>query len=346
MKKKLFLIGIVATALALSSCSGRYTEADIAYDSNGIIFDDGIYAEESKAYAPQESVAVEYEAPGLGYSTYTYSAKAEEEAEVAYEVSDSVQSQTDGKTSANVSASYGRKIIYSSSYDVETLEFDSAVKALGELCEKYGAYYESSNTYGKGDNPRSGRFTVRVPVANYNAFVGEAEVIGDVVRSSQNNRDVTESYTDTEARLESARLREERVLAILAEASKLDDVLALERELSEIRYEIERYTGTLRKYDSLVSLATMQINIDEVFEKRIVEPKNPSFGERVSKAFTSGIEEFKDSSEDFFVFLTYNFITLIIWAIIIIGAVIVVKVIRRRRKVKKAKAEEKRNEEI
>ena len=342
MKKKLFLIGIVATALALSSCSGRYTEADIAYDTNGMLLD-GISSEDSKSYAPQESVAVEYEAPGLGagYSTYTYAAKAEEEAEIAYEVRDSEPTQTD----SNVSASYGRKIIYSSGFDIETMEFDSAVKALGELCEKYGAYYESSNTYGKGDNPRSGRFTVRVPVENYNAFVGEAEVIGDVVRSSQNNRDVTESYTDTEARLESARLREERVLAILAEASKLDDVLALERELSEIRYEIERYTGTIRKYDSLVSLATVQINIDEVFEKRIVEPKNPTFGERVSKAFTSGIEEFKDSAEDFFVFLTYNFITLIIWAVIIIGAVIAVKVIRRRRKVKKAKAEVNHNEE-
>ena len=50
--------------------------------------------------------------------------------------------------------------------------------------------------------------------------------------AAQDNKDITENYYDTEARLESAKIREERVLEILKNSSKLDDVLALERELA------------------------------------------------------------------------------------------------------------------
>ena len=194
-----------------------------------------------------------------------------------------------------------------------------------DICTKYGAYFESSNTYAYGGSAREANFRVRVPVKNYNDFVGEAGSIGSVTRSSQDNRDITEQYFDTEARLESAKIREERVLEILKNSAMLDDVLALERELADIRYEIESYTGTLRKYDSLVNYATVEINLSEVKEYAAPKVETVTFGERMSSAFKDGINEFKYGFQNFLVFLSYNFIGVIVWVIVLMVLIITAK---------------------
>ncbi len=227
-----------------------------------------------------------------------------------------------------------RKIIYTSSYTIETKEYNKSAAELEKLCEELGAWFESSNSHGTAESGnRASYYTVRVPVENLKAFVSGQKNIGTVVSSSENNRDVTEQYTDTEARLESALLREKRVLVILENAASLDDVLALERELSDIRYEIESLTGSLRKYDSLVQYSTVDITLREV---SVYSPKAPvtlTFSERIEKAFKSGLENFKEFGENFVIFIIYNFISLVFWIAVI--ALVIILVIRKLKKNKK-----------
>jgi len=262
----------------------------------------------------------------LGFKTdYSYVAEEEFEAE---------SSASDVTVTADSVTETSRKIIYSSAYDIETKEFDKSVGILEGLCKKYGAYMESANTYTAGGSAKMAYYTIRVPVERYNDFTSEAGTIGVVISSSQDNKDVTESYYDTEARLESAKIREERVLEILKNSSDLDDVLALERELADIRYEIESYTGTLRKYDSLISYATVDITIQEVQEYVEPKPVTVTFGERMSSSFDDGINEFKEGWQDLLVGLSYNFIPLVIWLIIIVILIIVLRIIIKKVKKK------------
>ncbi len=241
---------------------------------------------------------------------------------------------SDGGTGALVETY--RMIIYRSNYEIQTKDYPASVAALKALCTKYEAYFESANTYGNESTSRSSNYVIRVPVKNYSAFTGEAGNIGVIVSSSEYNEDITDKYVDTEARLESARIREERVLKILENADKLDDVLALERELSDIRYEIESLTGSLRKYDSLVTYSTVNLSIREV--KSIVTPPAEvlTFGERVGVAFTRGLENVQNDFENLIVDLSYNFIGVIVWIIII--AVVIVLIISIKRKIKKKTA--------
>lgn len=320
MKKKIIslTLALMFTAVGLVSCASKNATEDFYDVSMGGNFK--AEADYDYNYAVRDDVATEE----------MWEEKAESES-------------YDGAISAGTSKpespekESGRKIIYSSNYDIRTKEYDKSIAALNSLCTKYGAYFENSNTYGGYDGmERSSNYTIRVPVKNYTAFVGEAGSIGVIVSSSENNRDVTEQYFDTEARLESARLREERVLEILANANKLDDVLALERELADIRYEIESYTGALRKLDSLVSYSTVTMSIRETSDAIKVTPTVLTFGERISKGFSSGINDFVDSFQDFVVFLSYNFIGTIIWLVII--AVVIVIVVRARKKAKKVRS--------
>ncbi len=276
---------------------------------------------------------VKEESSSSGSTYYQYSDKVTADMDMGVAENESIQldsSKSDGQVTD------GRKIIYSSYYRVQTTVFDEATAALNSLCEKYDAYYEHSECRGSAeDGSRYGSYTVRVPVDHYKAFCTEAGSIGTVVHSTENNQDVTERYFDTEARLESAKIREERLLDILRTAETLDNVLLLESELANVRYEIENLSGTLRKYDSLVSYSTVSIDINEVYRPITVQPKPKTFGERVTYALSSGIEDFVDGFQDLTVELSYNLPGFILFVIIVLVIVLLIKLAIRKRRIKK-----------
>lgn len=230
-----------------------------------------------------------------------------------------------------------RKIIYSSWANIQTKEYDKTISDLKALCEEYGAYFESSNSYGNRldyTQERSSEYVIRVPVEKYVEFTGKVGSIGSVVESGENNEDVTEQYIDTEARLESAKLREERVLVILENANNLDDVLALERELSDIRYEIESMTGNLRKLDSLISYATFRLNIQEVVEYTAPGVVPKKFSERLAQNFSDGWRDFAAFWQNFVISLSYNVFGILTFLIFagVIALIIVLSINGARRK--------------
>ena len=51
--------------------------------------------------------------------------------------------------------------------------------------------------------------------------------------------DITDSYFDAQARLDSLRQQEASLLEILSKAEKLEDVVQLQTALSDVRYQIE-----------------------------------------------------------------------------------------------------------
>ena len=159
--------------------------------------------------------------------------------------------------------------------------------------------------------------------------------------SSENNDDVSEKYFDTEARLSSAKLREERLLDILSKAESLDNVLLLESELADVRYEIESLSGTLRRYDSLISYSTINIDLNEVIKPATVQPMPKTFGERISQAVSSGFRDFGNTMEDFAVELSYGLPEFILFVVFVFILVLVVRAIVRKCKKKAGKAPEK-----
>lgn len=309
MKKKIFsVLLIVALITTLLGCGAKsYIENS---DYNSMVVD---YSDEMMTN-------------GMNFS---YDAGAYND-EYAFEAEDVVLTNKI-QTTANL----GRKIIYSANYNIKTTEFEKAVSELDKICNKYNAYYERSEIYGLKENAdRTGYFTIRVPAENYNAFKNEAGGIGVVTHSSENNRDVTETYIDTEARLTSAKLREERLLAILENANSLDNVLLLEAELANVRYEIESLSGSLRKYDSLISYSTITVDISESVEPVEVKIVPKTFSERFSTSLSEGFKDFGKGVENFCINTVYNLPEIIIFAVVVIILIIVIKIIVKKIKKK------------
>lgn len=100
-------------------------------------------------------------------------------------------------------------------------------------------------------------------------------------------QNVTDEYYDIEARLKSLRTQEERLLALLEQSGSLEDIVQLEQALSDVTYEIEKLTGTLRNYDSLIEYMTVTIDLREVTRETEVTQAPVTLGERIAAQFHS-----------------------------------------------------------
>jgi hypothetical protein len=102
-------------------------------------------------------------------------------------------------------------------------------------------------------------------------------------------QDVSEEFYDLEAREKAKKVEEDRLVKHLADSTgKLDEILAVERELSRVRSEIERMQGRLRVLGNLTSLATVTISAREI--KGCVPPQAPTLSTKISRTFYDSLE--------------------------------------------------------
>jgi hypothetical protein len=142
-----------------------------------------------------------------------------------------------------------------------------------------------------------------VPKEYFQQFITDVGGLGNLLIKQENGDDITGQYFDTEARLKSLQIQEERLLTILQKAEKLQDIIELERELSNVRYEIENLTGTLKKWDNMVEYSRISLDVYEVKELKEEESYELTWGQRIVKAFTESLEKLVDLAKDLVVFL-------------------------------------------
>ena len=144
---------------------------------------------------------------------------------------------------------------------------------------------------------------------------------------SISNEDVTTQYIDTESRLKTKKEIEDRYRALLSKATTVKDILEIEKELGEIREDIESSEAQFRQLNNDVEYSTLKI----LFFKPLVT-SNP-FLREVADAFKEGVGNLR----------AFTVVLVAVWpfALLAIGLVMVLNWWRKRRKTspKKAAAE-------
>jgi len=106
------------------------------------------------------------------------------------------------------------------------------------------------------------RIVARIPESQFDAVIARLRKLGRVGQESQESKDVTREIVDTDARLRNLQRTEERLLALLTQQSAvLADVLAVERELTRVRGEIEQLTSALKALEHDVAMATLTVHL-------------------------------------------------------------------------------------
>lgn len=130
-----------------------------------------------------------------------------------------------------------------------------------------------------------GWVTVKVPTDSYEDFVAEVADIGTVRFRSEATDDVTQEHVDLSARLENMRAQEVRLREFFEAAVKVEEMLAIEKELGRVRGEIESLDAQVTWLQRQASMATVSVELTE--PRPVVRPDGESWG--FVEAVTSGI---------------------------------------------------------
>lgn len=223
------------------------------------------------------------------------------------------------------------KIITTVSVSMQTKEFVDTTEKLTNLIGKYKGYIENSNishnNYYNSTRLKYGEYTIRIPRENLSHFSLDLKGIGNIISENTSKVDITKQYRDTESRLKVLEVKEERILALLNKAEKMEDIITLENQLSSIIYDKENLTTNILDMDDKVNYSSLYLSIQEVAKLTSEEDIKTTFWTKAANAF-------KDSTY----FFTYNIQNLIIGFIyflpygLIIGVIafVVLRFVKRR----------------
>lgn len=155
-------------------------------------------------------------------------------------------------------------VIRNGSATVEVDSLEPAIEGLRAMATALGGYVGNSRLTAGARQRRSATLELKIPAARFEEALTGIEPLGRVESVNSTAQDVGEEFMDVSARVANSQRLEDRLVALLAtQAGKLEDVLAVERELARVREEIERYTGRLRYLRSRVAVSTFTVLLRE-----------------------------------------------------------------------------------
>ena len=134
-----------------------------------------------------------------------------------------------------------------------------------ELAAAQNGYLASSQIRQDGDR-LTGTVMLRVPAdtATYQSTLEQLRGFAKQVVDEQSQaQDVTDQYVDLDARLRNLRASEESLLQVMAKAQKVEDILQVQRELTNVRGQIEQIQGQKQVLERKADLATINLTIRE-----------------------------------------------------------------------------------
>lgn len=344
MKKKLHLsILILSLMLSLVGC-GSSSSDTVGNTSSSVAGSDNHYDMEA-----------DYDGTGvLGFGGSSDNkadsgVSSEEIEEIVDEMEDDVDTEETPSKNNNSNTNVvlvDEKLVYKCTVEIETLDFDSSYTALQDLMTKYKciiaseefsdeeiSYLYGSYSYGY-DGYKSGRvdkIVIRVPSANYKAFVSEYGKLGNVTSKNQTVSNITQDYYDTTSQVEGLKAQMERLEIMLSQATEIEDMITINQAITELQYEINQLTTYIRTMDSDVAYSYVTLTLKEVLEYSEVEQpvKTNTFLDRLKNQCIDTWEGFLEFLED----LLFAIIGLIP-AIVIFGIIYIIVRITFRDKIK------------
>ena len=227
-----------------------------------------------------------------------------------------------------------RKIIRNANLTIEVTSPIEGQRQISSIAESHGGFVVTSEMTQQTseDNSKpsvSVNLVVRVPATQFDSVVQELRAAGSrVLQEKRTGQDVTEEFIDLEARIKNQTALETQFLEIMKRAGKVEEALEVQRQLAEVRTEIEKLEGRKRFLENQASLSTINVTLQT--PTQIVNAVG--FWYNVKSAFADGV----DVAAAIILFLIRAIIALLpILIFVLLPVVLIAKLIigrwRRRR---------------
>ena len=155
-------------------------------------------------------------------------------------------------------------LIRTGNASIEVRSLNPAIDQVRALAAQMGGFVANTSIQAGDERLRSASIELRIPNERFDAAVSGLNGLGKLETVQISTEDVGEQYTDIAARVTNAHRLEDRLIDVLAHRpGKLQDILAVERELARVREEIERYEGRLRYLKSRAATSRLTLSVHE-----------------------------------------------------------------------------------
>jgi Domain of unknown function (DUF4349) len=190
-------------------------------------------------------------------------------------------------------AAADRKIIKNAELTIEVTSPAETQRSVASIAETHGGFVVTSETKQNENSDPAKRtlevkLTARVPANQFDATIGAIEKLAtSIVHQNISGNDVTEEFIDLEARIRTQKALELQFLQIMKQAGKITDALEVQRQIADVRTDIEKLEGRKRFLENRASLSTITINIKTPV---VIVVSTSGFGRNLREAVSDSVD--------------------------------------------------------
>ena len=192
-----------------------------------------------------------------------------------------------------INGAVDRKIIRNADLSLEVDSPAEAQHRIASIAESQGGFVVTSEAKQREHTDPSKRtldikLVVRIPSDKFGAALDEIKKLAsNLPAENVTGQDVTEDFIDLEARIKTQKALELQFIEIMKQARKVEDALEVQRQIAEVRTEIEQLEGRRRFLENRSSLSTITVNIQA---PKVITVNPTGYGHSIREAVSDSLE--------------------------------------------------------
>jgi hypothetical protein len=230
-------------------------------------------------------------------------------------------------------AAIDRKIIRNAEMTLEVTSTRDAQHQVTSIIEANGGFVASSDAKQREHSDPAQRMidiklVTRVPSTQFQTAFDQIQKLStNTPEENVSSQDVTEDFIDLEARIKTQKALELQFLEIMRQARNVEDALEVQRQIAEVRTDIEKLEGRKRFLENRSSLSTITVNLQT--PKPVIVISKTGFGQSLQEAVSDSISF---GSELVLFFIRFGIMMIPVGIFVLLPAGLVIRYLMRRSK--------------
>jgi hypothetical protein len=156
-----------------------------------------------------------------------------------------------------------RMIVRTGNMALVVVDIPATITRITQIAGEHQGYVVSSQSWKEGQLLR-GTISIRVVASDYDNVVNELSNLAvEVTSQTTSSQDVTEEYIDLTAKLNNLEATEQQLLKVMSQALTVEDILAVQRELTNTRDSIERTKARMQYLERTSGTSLLNIQLEQ-----------------------------------------------------------------------------------